>query len=67
MKKEKTLLFIHKEYNGSFVLDEPNFNKDEVFDNDYFELEKLPNNITIEELYNLAQKKYNCKKLIFDF
>ena len=62
------ILYLQKNYNGTFAIAEKNNCKSELFDCDYFTLlDNINGNMTYQSLANLVVEKFGCKKLVLDF
>ena len=62
------VLYLQKNYNGTFAIVEKNNCKSELFDCDYFTLlDNISKEMTYKALVELAVEKFGCKKLILDF
>ena len=62
------ILYLQKNYNGTFAIAEKNSCKSELFDCDYFTLlDNINGNMTYQALANLVVEKFGCKKLVLDF
>lgn len=62
------ILYLQKNYNGTFAIAIKNNCKSEVFDCDYFTLlDNIDGNMTYQALANLVVEKFGCKKLVLDF
>ncbi len=62
------ILYLQKNYNGTFAIAEKNNCKSELFDCDYFTLlDNINGNMTYQALANLVVEKFGCKKLVLDF
>ena len=61
-------LYLQKNYNGSFAIDELNTNKSDMFDADFYTLiDNIDKNTTYQDIINLVVKQFGCKKLVLDF
>ena len=61
------VLYLQKNYNGTFAIAIKNNNKSELFNCDYFTLlDNINKNTTYKTLVNLVIEKFGCKKLILD-
>ena len=58
-------LYIHKNYSGTYSLDEKITKETEVF-GDWYQLEELPHNITYTKAMEIA-KAYGASKVVLDF
>lgn len=62
------ILYLQKNYNGTFAISCKNNYKDEIFNYDYETLiDNISKDTSFIDIYNLVVKNYNCKKLILDF
>ena len=62
------ILYLQKNYNGTFAITEKNDFKGGMWDCDYFTLiDNLPGDITYQSLARLVVEKFGCKKLVLDF
>lgn len=62
------ILYLQKNYNGTFAIAEKNNFKSELFPCDYFTLlDNINKEMTYQALVNLAVEKFGCKKLVLDF
>lgn len=62
------ILFLQKNYNGTFAVAEKNNYKDEVMDFDYYTLiDDIPADTCYVDLVNYLAEQYHCKKLVLDF
>ena len=62
------VLYLQKNYNGTFAIAMKNTCKSEVFGCDYFTLlDNIDGTMTYQALANLVVEKFGCKKLILDF
>ena len=62
------ILYLQKNYNGTFAIAEKNNCKSELFNCDYFTLlDNINGNMTYQALANLVVEKFGCKKLVLDF
>ena len=62
------VLYLQKNYNGTFAIAEKNNCKSELFDCDYFTLlDNISKEMTYKALVELVVEKKNCKKLVLDF
>ena len=62
------VLFLQKNYNGTFAIAMPNLCKSEMCDLDYFTLlDNISKEMTYQALVNLVVEKFGCEKLILDF
>ena len=62
------ILYLQKNYDGTFAIVEKNNRKSELFPCDYYTLlDNISKEITYQALANLIVEKFGCKKLILDF
>lgn len=62
------ILYLQKNYDGTFAIAEKNNCKSELFDCDYFTLlDNISKEMTYKALVELVVEKFGCKKLILDF
>lgn len=62
------ILYLQKNYNGTFAIAEKNNCKSELFDCDYFTLlDNISKGMTYKALVELVVEKFDCKKLVLDF
>lgn len=62
------VLYLQKNYNGTFAIAEKNNSKGEMFNCDYFTLlDNISASMTYQALASLVVEKFGCKKLILDF
>lgn len=62
------ILYLQKNYNGTFAIAEKNNCKSELFDCDYFTLlDNISEEMTYKALVELVVEKFGCKKLVLDF
>ncbi len=62
------ILYLQKNYNGTFAIAEKNNCKSELFDCDYFTLlDNISKEMTYKALVELVVEKFSCKKLVLDF
>ena len=62
------VLYLQKNYNGTFAIAEKNNCKSELFDCDYYTLlDNISKEMTYQSLANLVVEKFGCKKLVLDF
>ena len=62
------MLYLQKDYNGTFTLAVKNEFKDELFPYDYVAvMSNISKDLTIAQLNVLVVEKFGCKKLVFDF
>jgi len=62
------ILYLQKNYNGTFAIAEKNNFKSELFPYDYFTLlDNINKEMTYQALVNLVVEKFGCKKLVLDF
>ena len=62
------VLYLQKNYNGTFTIAIENNCKGGMWDSDYLTLiDNLPGDITYQSLANLVIEKFGCKKLVIQF
>lgn len=62
------VLYLQKNYNGTFAIAEKNNRKSELFPCDYYTLlDNISKEMTYQELANLVVEKFGCKKLVLNF
>ena len=62
------ILYLQKNYDGTFAIAEKNNCKSEMFDCDYYILiDNILGNTTYQAIANLVMKEFGCKKLVLDF
>ena len=62
------VLYLQKNYNGTFAIAEKNNCKSELFDCDYFTLlDNISKEMTYKALVELVVEKKKKKKLVLDF
>ena len=62
------ILYLQKNYDGTFAIAEKNNCKSELFPCDYFTLlDTMNKEMTYKALVELVVEKFGCKKLILDF
>lgn len=62
------ILYLQKNYNGTFAIAEKNNFKGELFSCDYYTLlDNISKEMTYQALANLVVEKFGCKKLVLDF
>lgn len=62
------ILYLQKNYNGTFAIAEKNNRKSELFPCDYYTLlDNISKEMTYQELANLVIEKFGCKKLVLNF
>ena len=62
------VLYLQKNYNGTFAIAEKNNCKSELFDCDYFTLlDNISKEMNYKALVELVVEKFGCKKLVLDF
>lgn len=62
------ILYLQKNYNGSFAIAQKNNCKSALFPCDYYTLlDNINKEMTYQALVNLVVEKFGCKKLILDF
>ena len=62
------ILYLQKNYNGTFAIAEKNNCKSELFPCDYYTLlDNISREMTYQALANLVVEKFGCKKLVLDF
>lgn len=62
------VLYLQKNYNGTFAIAMKNNCKSEVFNCDYFTLlDNISKEMTYKALVELVVEKFGCKKLVLDF
>ena len=62
------ILYLQKNYNGTFAIAKKNNCKSELFSYDYYTLlDNISKEMTYQALANLVVEKFGCKKLILDF
>lgn len=62
------ILYLQKNYDGTFAIAEKNNCKSELFPYDYYTLlDNISGDMTYQALANLVVEKFGCKKLILDF
>lgn len=61
------ILYLQSNYKKDYYsISVKNNYKNEVFDWDYEEVDRVNKKTTFKELYDYLLKKYNCKKLIIE-
>ena len=61
------ILYLQSNYRKNYYsISVKNHYKNEVFDWDYEEIDRVNKRTTFKELYDYLLKKYNCKKLIIE-
>jgi hypothetical protein len=62
------ILYLQKNYDGTFAIAEKNNHKSELFPCDYYTLlDNISKEMTYQELANLVIEKFGCKKLVLNF
>lgn len=62
------ILYLQKNYCGTFAVAAKNNQKDEVMDFDYYDIiSDIPADTNYFELVDLLAREYNCRKLVLDF
>ena len=62
------ILYLQKNYDGTFAIAEKNNRKSEIFDCDYYTLlDNISKEMTYQALVNLVVEKFGCKKLVLNF
>ena len=62
------VLYLQKNYNGTFAIAEKNNHKSEMFDCDYFTLiDNIKGNTTYKAIAEMVAREFGCKKLVLDF
>ena len=62
------ILYLQKNYNGTFAIAQKNNCKSEILPYDYYTLlDNISSDMTYQALANLVVEKFGCKKLVLDF